>query len=341
MDHMNAYERVMGVLSGKRPDYPPVVLMAREWCSKQAGFDLIDELDSVERHVYAQTYAVDKFGYDCVWDMFACHSESEAMGSVLKISRGHPPSVEIPAVQNYESDLSRLKLFDPYQNQRLSLILEGMRRLKNRFKHEVPVIGYIQAPFRHVSMLRGSENAMRDLYKAPESLRKLCEIALSSLIVYAVAIISTGVDILFISDPSSSGDAISKKHWEEWGKPLTSRLVNLVKPTGIKTIMHVCGDNSDRLESFAETGVNCLSLDEGVDFKAARKLLGPRFCLMGNVSTSLLAMGSPEEVKEATREVIDKAGRDGGLMVSGGCIIPAICPPENIQAMVETAKTWG
>ena len=150
MDHMNAYERVMCVLNGNRPDYPPVVLMAREWCSKQAGFDLIDELDSVERHVYAQTYAVDKFGYDCVWDMFACHSESEAMGSVLKISRGHPPSVEIPAVQNYETDLSRLKLFDPYRNQRLSLILEGMRRLKNRFKQEVPVIGYIQAPFRHV-----------------------------------------------------------------------------------------------------------------------------------------------------------------------------------------------
>jgi uroporphyrinogen-III decarboxylase len=62
---------------------------------------------------------------------------------------------------------------------------------------------------------------------------------------------------------------------------------------------------------------------------------------MGNVSTSLLAMGSPGEVKEATRETLDKAGQDGGLMVSGGCIIPDICPPENIQAMVETAKTWG
>ena len=45
MDNMNAYDRVMGVLNGKRPDYPPVVLMAREWCSKQAGFDLIDELE--------------------------------------------------------------------------------------------------------------------------------------------------------------------------------------------------------------------------------------------------------------------------------------------------------
>jgi uroporphyrinogen decarboxylase len=273
--------------------------------------------------------------------MFACHSESEAMGSVLKISRGHPPSVDIPAVQDYQRDLPRLNLFDPYQNKRLSMILEGMRRLKKRFAHEIPVIGYIQAPFRHVSMLRGSENAMRDLYKNPAPLRELCEIALSSLIVYAVAIISTGVDILFISDPSSSGDAISKKHWQQYGKPLTTRLVKLVKATGIKTIMHICGDNSDRLEGMAETGVDCLSLDDAVDFEKARKLLGPDYCLMGNISTSLLALGSPGEVAAATREVIAKAGRDGALMISGACILPDICPPENMRAMVETAKACG
>ncbi|UCF90689.1 MAG: uroporphyrinogen decarboxylase family protein [Desulfobacterales bacterium] len=335
---MNSYARVMGLFEGRRPDRPPVVPMVREWCSLQAGFDLTDELESVERHVYAQSYCVSQFDYDCVWDMFACHSESEAMGSVLKISRGHPPSVAIPAVQDYQRDLPTLKLFDPYQNSRLGTILEGMRRLKKRFDREIPVIGYIQAPFRHVSMLRGSENAMRDLYKNPEPLRELCEIALSSLIVYAVAVINTGVDILFISDPSSSGDAISKKHWEQWGKPLTTRLVKLVKRTGIKTIMHVCGNNSDRLESLAETGVDGLSLDEAVDFERARKLLGPHYCLMGNVSTSLLALGRPEDVAAATREVIEKAGRDGPLMVSGGCIVPAPCPPENMRAMVEAAK---
>ena len=338
MSGMNAYQRVMSVFDGRKPDHPPVVPMAREWCSVQAGFDLVDEMESVERHVYAQSLAVDRFGYDCVWDMFACHSESEAMGSVLKVTRGVPPSVEVPAVLDYARDLPRLRLFDPYRNERLGMILEGMRRLKRRFAGEIPVIGYIQAPFRHVSMLRGSENAMRDLYKNPEPLRELCEIALASLIVYAVAVINTGVDILFISDPSSSGDAISRQHWERWGKPLTTRLVRLVKPTGVRTILHVCGDNSDRLEGMAATGVDCLSLDEPVDFAMARRVLGPAYPLMGNVSTSLLAMGSPEAVAEATRSVIAKAGKDGGLLVSGACILPGICPPENIRAMVETAR---
>lgn len=341
MAGMNSYERVMAVLSGKKPDRPPVVPMSREWCSRQAGFDLFDELTSVERHVYAQTYAAAHFKLDCVWDMFACHSESEAMGSQLKIQPGHAPSIAVPAIRDYGEDLPKLKIFDPHTTPRTALILEGMRRLKTRFAGEVPVIGYIQAPFRHANMLRGTESAYRDLFKHPAELRELCEIALSSLIVYAVAILSTGVDVLFISDPSSSGDAVSVKTWEAWGKPLTTRLVKLVRPFGVKILMHICGDNSDRLRSLAETGVDGLSLDEGVDFERARKILGPRYPLMGNVSTSLCAMGSPEAVADATREVIQKAGKDGGLLVSAGCILPDICPAENIRAMVETAEKAG
>jgi len=338
---MNSYDRVINMFEGKKPDITPVVPMVREWCSKQAGIEFIDELESVEKHVYAQTYCLSQFSYDIVWgEAYGCHSESEAMGSVLKLSRGYLPSVEKPAVEDYQTDLPKLKLFDPYKNARLSTLLEQTRCLKARFKEQVPVIGYVQAPFRHASMLRGSENIMRDMYKQKENLRELCEIALSSQIVYAVAVISAGADILFISDPTSSGDVISKKQWEDWGLPLTARLVKLVKRSGVKTIMHICGNTENRLESLAKTGIDCLSLDEAVDFEKARKILGPDYCLMGNVSTTLMAMGSPEEVQEATKEVIRKAGKDGHLMVSGGCLLAENCPPENMRAMVKAAKEY-
>ena len=337
---MNSYERVMSAFEGKKPDRLPVVPFIREWCSKEAGIEFTEELENVEKHVYSQSYCVSEFGYDVVWDLCACHSESEAMGSVLKIAKGYLPSLLKPAVEDYETDLPKLKLFDPYQNKRLSMILEGTRRLKRRFDGEVPVIGYIQAPLRHASMLRGSENVMRDMYKQKQNLKKLLDIAFSSLIVYAVSVISAGADIIIVSDPSSSGDAISKKHWEEWGFALTRKLVELIKRSGVKTILHICGDTTDRLEGLAKTGVDCLSLDEAVDFEKARKILGPNFCLMGNVSTTLLAMGSPKEVEKATREVIRKAGKNGPLLVSGGCILPEICPAENIRSMVNTAREF-
>jgi uroporphyrinogen decarboxylase len=318
MEKVTSYARVMSALEGKKPDRVPVVPFAREWCSAQAGIEFIEELESVEKHVYSQTYAASQFGYDSVWDMFACHSESEAMGSVLKIAKGYPPSVLTPAVEDYKRDLPKLKLFDPYQNKRLSTILEGTRRLKSRFNGEIPVIGYVQAPLRHVSMLRGSEKVMRDMFKEKENLRELCEIALSSLIVYVVAIVSAGADIVFVSDPASSGDAISKKQYEEWGAPYTKRLVGLIKRSGVKTILHICGNTTDRLELMVGTGVDGLSLDGMVDFEEARKIVGPKFCLMGNVDTTLLAMGDSKAVEEKSKETLQKAGKDGYLLLSGG-----------------------
>jgi uroporphyrinogen decarboxylase len=341
LEVMNSYERVMHVFEGKRPDLLPVVPIVREWCSRQAGIEFVEELDSVEKHVYAQSYCVSHFGYDVVWDLCACHSESEAMGSLIKIQKGFPPSILEHAVKDYETDLPKLKLFDPYRTERLSLILEGTRRLKNRFRGEIPVLGYVQAPFRHASMLRGAENVLRDMYKQKENLRELMEVALASLIVYAVAVISAGADIIMVSDPTSSGDAISKKHWEAWGLPYTTRLVNLIKRSGVKTILHVCGDTTDRLESLALTGVDCLSLDEAVDFEKARQILGPKYCLMGNINTTLMAIGSPDDVEEATREVIQKAGKDGHLLVSAGCQLAEMVPPENVAAMVRAARGFG
>lgn len=338
---MNSFQRVMGVIEGKRPDITPIVPIVREWCSRQAGVEFLDELEKVEEHVYAQTFCLNQFSYDVVWgEAFACHSESEAMGSVLKLSKGYLPSVEKPAVNDYAVDLPKLKLFDPYQDKRLSVFLEQIRRLKTLFNGKVPVIGYVQAPFRHASMLRGSENIMRDMFKQKENLRALLELAYSTQIVYAVALISAGADILFVSDPTSSGNAISKKQWEEWGLPVTTKLIALIKRSGIKTILHICGNTEDRLESLASTGVDCLSLDEAVDFEKARQTLGPDYCLMGNVSTTLLATGRKEDVEEATREVIDKAGKEGHLLMSGGCLLAGNCPAENIQAMVTAAKEY-
>jgi MtaA/CmuA family methyltransferase len=337
-ESMNSYERVMSVLDGKKPDISPVVPIVSDWCSVQAGIEFTDEMVNVEKHVYSQSFCVSQFGYDAVWDIGSRHSESEAMGSVLNVSKGRKPYVEDFILKDYKKDLPKLKLFDPYFNKRLSKYLEQTRRLKDLFQGQIPVIGYVQAPFRHAAMLREPGNIMKDMHKQKDNLRELLELALHSLVVYAVAVISAGADIIFMSDPTSSGSAISKQQFETWGLPYLKRLVGLIKRSGVKTILHICGDTSDRLESMAETGVDCLSLDEAVDFELARKILGPSYCLMGNINTSLMAIGDSEAVREATVEVIEKAGKHGNLLVSGGCGLSVNVPPQNMRAMVKASK---
>jgi uroporphyrinogen decarboxylase len=335
---VNSYERVMTVLAGRKPDYTPVIPWVREWCSIQSGIEFIEEVESAGKHVKAQTYCVHEFGYDCVWDLLGMSAESEAMGSDLKVVRGQVPSIVKNIVQDYKIDLGKIRPLDPHQHKRLSTILEGTRQLKKNFGGQIPVIGYVQAPLRHVSMLRGTEKVMTDIFKQKDNLRKLCEIATESLIVYATAVINAGADIVCIGDPVSSGDIISKKTWEEWGFPYTKRLVETIKSKGAKAMLHVCGNTTDRLESLAETGADILSLDMAVDFEKAREILGPDACLMGNVSTTTLATGTPEEVREETIKVIMKAGSNGHLIISGGCLIGETCPAQNVKAMVSASR---
>lgn len=188
-------------------------------------------------------------------------------------------------------------------------------------------------------MLRGVENTMRDIFKNKENLARLCELALYSQIVYAVNVITTGADIVFLSDPTSSGDAISKKNWRDWGLVYTKPLVDIIKRSGVKTILHVCGNTTDRLDDLAETGVDCLSLDMAVDFRKAREILGPDYCLMGNLDTTMMALKKPQDIEDMARELVGTAGKNGALLLSGGCLLPEICPPENIAAMVRVGHS--
>jgi uroporphyrinogen decarboxylase len=336
---LTSFERMMMVLDGEKPDQIPVWPMVRDWCLRQVGFKVSEAMHSAEKYVYAQYFCMRQFGYDAVRDFAGIHAESEAMGSKLKIPDDDPPSVEDFAVKDYDRDLSRLRIPNPWKDGRLPMLLEGTKRLKELCGASFPVISYIQAPFRHASMLRGSDEIMKDTYKRPDKVKDLLEITTASQIVYGIACVHAGADIIFISDPTSSGDAISVKTWEEFGFPYISRVVREIKKTGVKMIMHICGDTTDRLESMALTGVDCLSLDQKVDLGYARNLLGQRVCLMGNVDpTYTLPFKKPEEVEEESKQAILKAGMNGSFILCSGCGVPAITPPENIRAMVRAAR---
>jgi len=102
--------------------------------------------------------------------------------------------------------------------------------------------------------------------------------------------------------------------------------------------MHLCGDTDDRLESLALKGVDGLSLDHKVDFVYAKKVLGGKVCLIGNLNPiDTLVFKNADEVDEEARALIYAIG-PYNFILSNGCFMPAIAPPENIEAMVRAAK---
>jgi uroporphyrinogen-III decarboxylase len=58
------------------------------------------------------------------------------------------------------------------------------------------------------------------------------------------------------------------------------------------------------------------------------------------VSSAMLALSAPEEVKEYAKHLIETAGKGGGFIMSNGAFFDH-AKPENVKAMVEAAKEYG
>lgn len=178
--------------------------------------------------------------------------------------------------------------------------------------------------------------------KKNKYLPEFLEFCTDALIVYATAIVQAGADIIWIGDPTSSGDAISRKMWVEYGLPYTKRLVRSIKNNRVKVMMHICGNTADRLDTFLETGIDAMSLDEKVDLAYAREIMGDSICLWGNVSPSnTLSFKKPKEVELEAKACIEKGkGKRGNFVLCSGCMVPAEVPADNLRAMADTARKY-
>ena len=81
---------------------------------------------------------------------------------------------------------------------------------------------------------------------------------------------------------------------------------------GIFVVIHICGDTSRLLPALSEYDFCGFELDCKTDLVKAKRTAGSRHVLFGNLDPSgVLALGSPEKVREATRELISawKPGR--------------------------------
>jgi uroporphyrinogen-III decarboxylase len=72
----------------------------------------------------------------------------------------------------------------------------------------------------------------------------------------------------------------------------------------------------------------------------AKKVLGDKFCIQGNVPSSLICTGTPEKVKEYCRKLIEDCGPGGGYVLGAGCI-PDHPKLECVRAMMAAAKEYG
>ena len=100
------------------------------------------------------------------------------------------------------------------------------------------------------------------------------------------------------------------------------------------------GAYGNRLEYFLEMpkGKSVAHFDL-TDMFRAKEILKDHVCIMGNVPATLLQVGSPQDVEEYCRKLIEVCGKGGGLILTNGSSTD-MAKPENLKAMMDAPKKY-
>jgi uroporphyrinogen decarboxylase len=140
------------------------------------------------------------------------------------------------------------------------------------------------------------------------------------------------------------GGVVGPRFFEEFCVPYMRRFVERMRPAGILTYIHICGNSTRLFELMADTGTNCIEpLDPlgGVSVADAKRRVGHRVALMGGVHTVKLAHGSLREVEEDCARCIREGAPGGGYILACGDMLPTETAPEKVRAMMNAAETIG
>lgn len=108
---------------------------------------------------------------------------------------------------------------------------------------------------------------------------------------------------------------------------------------GLIKILHNDTPNPRAFPGLATTGMDVFNFSHTTDLSEARQLLGPEIVLMGNLPPlDLLVRGTPDQVREATKEQLDRLAEVGPMLVSPGGGVSPGTPIVNLQAMAEVVN---
>jgi uroporphyrinogen-III decarboxylase len=127
----------------------------------------------------------------------------------------------------------------------------------------------------------------------------------------------------------------------KYSLPYETEMTNACRALGIPFAIHICGRTDPILEAWSGTGCAIMELDHKTDYKLARKVTAGKNVLLGNLDTSMMYSGTPADVTEAVRSLMEDTMPGGDLILSSGCLLGAGTPFENIEAMNEAAKKYG
>ena len=251
----------------------------------------------------------------------------EAMGAPVEFTENRGPVLGRPV--RTARDVARLIV--PDTDETMPFVPEAVRLIRERLDPDIALIGFSGAPWTLASyMVEGSGSksyiAIKTLmFQKPALFRTLMGKITDTVINYLLAQVKAGAQVIQLFD--SWAGALSPRDYRIHAAPYSTKIIKAVKKTGVPVI-HFVHDGGGLLEIVKETGPDVVGLDWRTDIAVARKRLGRRTAVQGNLDPCALFLPD-KEIRRRTREILKANGGARGHIFNLG---HGILPPTRVAA---------
>ncbi|MEA2094852.1 MAG: uroporphyrinogen decarboxylase [Pseudomonadota bacterium] len=261
----------------------------------------------------------------------------DAMGLGLYFEEGEGPRFRRPV--RSATDVKALGSPDPETE--LRYVMDAVRLIHRTLDNRIPLIGFSGSPWTLATYMvegRSTKTFSRIkglLYNEPLLLHRMLETIARSVTTYLNAQIAAGAQVVMIFD--TWGGVLTPSDYAEFSLQYMQGIINeLTRESGglqVPVILFTKG-GCQWLEAMADTGADALGIDWSTDLAMARKRVGERVALQGNLDPSVL-YAAPDIIREKVAAVLAQFGAGSGHVFNLGHGINPDINPDHAGAMID------
>lgn len=270
----------------------------------------------------------------------------DAMGLGLYFEAGEGPKFSRPIT--CKADVNKLGVPDPEDE--LQYVMNAVRTIRQGLQGEVPLIGFSGSPWTLATyMVEGGSskaftNIKKMMFAEPSTLHQLLGILAKSVTQYLNAQIRAGAQSVMVFD--TWGGVLSPRDYRDFSLQYMHLIVDgLIRHhDGRQVPVTLFTKNGGMwLEQIAATGCDAIGLDWTIDIADAKRRVGDKVALQGNMDPSML-YADPERIREEVSTILSGYGQGSGHVFNLGHGIHLDVPPENagvfVNAVHELSKPY-
>ncbi len=266
----------------------------------------------------------------------------DAMGLGLDFVHGEGPQFANPIRD--EAAVNALRVPDLAD---LQYVFDAVSVIRRELDGRVPLIGFAGSPWTLACyMVEGAGSKdyrliKSMLYSRPDLLHRILDVNAQAVAEYLNAQIEAGAQAIMIFD--SWGGVLADGLYQSFSLAYTRKVVDLLKKEHagqpVPNIVFTKGGGI-WLNEIAEIGCDGVGLDWTVNLGDARRAVGRKVALQGNLDPMTL-FGTPALIRQEVRRALDSYGAHPGHIFNLGHGISQFTPPEAVEVLVEEVHSYS